>query len=389
MLTWVREISPAGRQKLIEILQKSVAVEPEHVTAWLSLGDLLLKTGRFAEAAAVLSDAAERLPTESELRFLLADARRRLGDTDGAVAAMQTALALVPHDDEKTMLRRFDFYVNAHQWDRVAQDLHQAAAAAPTHAAVIFAYAHAARIGGDPAQLLTACEAALARKPSHTAALHYKAVALAMLGRNPEACSVIGLDDFVGLEELSVDHIGGATFLDDVAGEILHNPTLIPDPHQKATRDGFQTTALMQPGDKAMPIFLEQIRSAVERYIEALPNGPHAFSTARPPRVRLNPWAVVYPQEGRQASHFHARGWISGVAYIAAPRTDEQDKYRGPLVLGEVDNERLPDPPPWGTREVEPVPGRIALFPSFVPHATRPSGLAARRICVAFDVVPA
>ena len=44
--------------------------------------------------------------------------------------------------------------------------------------------------------------------------------------------------------------------------------------------------------------------------------------------------------------------------------------------------------PPWETREIEPVPGRLVLFPSYVPHATQPSGLEGERISIAFDVVP-
>ena len=37
---------------------------------------------------------------------------------------------------------------------------------------------------------------------------------------------------------------------------------------------------------------------------------------------------------------------------------------------------------------MEPVPGRLALFPSFVPHATEPCGFDGERISVAFDIIP-
>jgi hypothetical protein len=39
--------------------------------------------------------------------------------------------------------------------------------------------------------------------------------------------------------------------------------------------------------------------------------------------------------------------------------------------------------------EVEPVPGTLLLFPSFVPHETVPPGEGAERISVAFDVAAA
>jgi len=390
MVTWVGDISPASRLTLIETAQKSISAEPNRVSTWLMLGNLLLKAGRFEEAAAVLSDAARKFSTESEVHFLLADAHKRIGTIDSAIAAIEMALALAPRH-QTTMLRRFDFYVTVRCWDRVTEDLERVAAVAPTLFTVILAYAHSVRMGGDPKQLLTACNAALARKSNHTGALHYKALALSMLGRGEEARDIIGLDDFVSLARLPprVDQHESGRFLDAVAGEILQNPTLVPDPYQKATRDGLQTRVLMQADNKAMPIFLRHIRSAVDHYLAALPKGSHPFSTTPPSRVRLNPWAVVYPQDGRQASHFHARGWISGVAYVTAPRNAGESRYHGPLVLGESDSKQLPVPAPWGTREIEPVPGRIVLFPSFIPHATRPSGVAAKRICVAFDVVAA
>jgi putative 2-oxoglutarate-Fe(II)-dependent oxygenase superfamily protein len=44
--------------------------------------------------------------------------------------------------------------------------------------------------------------------------------------------------------------------------------------------------------------------------------------------------------------------------------------------------------PPWGTREIRPVPGRLVLFPSYVPHATIATGSTDKRICIAFDVTP-
>lgn len=80
-------------------------------------------------------------------------------------------------------------------------------------------------------------------------------------------------------------------------------------------------------------------------------------------------------------------GWLSGVYYVAAPRSTGDGVYQGALLVGTVNSDRFANPP-WGIREIEPVPGRIVLFPSFTPHATKPSGMAEERISVAFDVVP-
>ena len=390
MLSWAVDLGSVARIALIEAAYKFISVQPERVTGWLRLGNLLIDAGRFEEATDALSDGAVRLPTEPKVYLLLAEARRRAGEFDAALVAAETAFSLAPHI-RATVLKRFDLLVEMRSWDRVLQDLDDLTMTAPTRRSVIVAHEHFARSASDPEALLAACEAALARQCGHTEALHRKAIALFMLGRNVEARAIISLDDFVRVGDLPArdERIGSSAFLDVLADEILRNPTLVPDPHGKSTRDGLQSRVLMQAGDKAVPQLLEQIKSAVERYVEALPPLSHPFASARPEHVRLNAWAVVYPQDGRQKSHLHPSGWISGVAYVAAPRAAGKSDYRGPLVLGELDAERYPGPPPWGTREIEPIPGRIVLFPSFVPHATRPTGLVGQRICVAFDVAPA
>jgi hypothetical protein len=78
---------------------------------------------------------------------------------------------------------------------------------------------------------------------------------------------------------------------------------------------------------------------------------------------------------------------LSGVTYVAAPQI--ADTYQGALVIGLLDSGLDPVKTlPWPTREIEPVPGRLVIFPSFVPHMTRPTGVDGRRISVSFDVEP-
>lgn len=390
MVTWASDIGPDGRQALIQAARASISRQPDFANGWIVLGTLLMESGRFEEAEHVLKDGSTRLPEVSQIHLLMARACQQIGDLDAALIAAETALSLVPHDRE-ARLRRFDLLVRSRRWNRVSQDLENMTMLAPARTSVIHAHAHFTRSGGDPNALLAVCEAALVHKPGHTLALHHKAVALSMLGRTAEACSIMGLDDFVSLGELPLrdKRIGDTTFLDAVAAEILDNPTLLPDWPGKATRDGYDTRALIQASDKAVPLLLEQIKLAIEHYVEALPASPHPFTTVRASRVRLHAWAVVYPHDGRQKSHLHPAGWISGVTYVTAPRIAGESNYRGPLIIGELNVGPYPNPPPWGIHEVEPVPGRIVLFPSFVPHATRPTGVAQQRISVAFDVVPA
>lgn len=236
---------------------------------------------------------------------------------------------------------------------------------------------------GDLRRLVARYRAMLAENPVHTDARCLLAHALAKLGEADEARATMALDRFLKVEPLAGD---SAEIRAALAAEIRRNPTLIADPRNKATRDGQQTSRLGLPSEPAMLGLIARIKTAVERYRMAMDGASDPFIAQAPETVRLYIWAVIYGATGRQTAHRHPGGWLSGVYYVTAPRSD--DGYRGALLVGEPDA-LLRAPPPWGVTRVEPVPGRLVLFPSFVTHATEPCGAGGERISVAFDVIPA
>jgi hypothetical protein len=93
-------------------------------------------------------------------------------------------------------------------------------------------------------------------------------------------------------------------------------------------------------------------------------------------------WSVRLVGGGFHANHVHPMGWLSSALYIALP-PDLGKEQAGWLTLGEPQAELNLDLPPH--RMVEPKPGRLALFPSWMWHGTRPFG-EGERLTVAFDV---
>jgi uncharacterized protein (TIGR02466 family) len=93
-------------------------------------------------------------------------------------------------------------------------------------------------------------------------------------------------------------------------------------------------------------------------------------------------WSVRLSGGGYHANHVHPDGWISSALYIVLP-PDLGDAEAGFLVLGQPQAQLGLDLAP--TRVVEPKPGRLALFPSWMWHGTRPFG-EGERMTVAFDV---
>lgn len=236
--------------------------------------------------------------------------------------------------------------------------------------------------------MLEACDLALARAPGRSGAIYHKAVALALLGRDSEARETMGIGAFVQAAPLQspAGFADEAGFRAALAAEILANPTLHADPAGHATSKGLRTRTLPLPGDRATPALLASIGEAVCAYADGL-SGDHPFVAGRPVRAALQAWALVFEGEGRQVSHRHPGGWMTGVYYVRSPEARESGTPRpGALRIGAPERSAGFDPP-WPIVEIAPEPGLLALFPSFVPHETISSGRDEKRISVAFDVI--
>jgi tetratricopeptide (TPR) repeat protein len=384
-MEWVHDFEPKKVRVAAELARRRVADAPDIAERWLTLANILTESGELNAAVASLRDSVARLPRSAKLRCRLASALIEQEAFEEAHAQADAALALAP-DDPEIRLLHFELLVRTRSWDAAEKSLDAMAGPVPTSGAIM---TQERRL--DSEGLLAFCEARLAQAPASTAAVFYKAIALARLGRVEEACAVMSLDKHVAICDLPppAEYGDGEKFRQLLAAEICRNPTFVSDPRGKATRDGRQTRHLRQPDAVAIEALIEQIKRAAQDDEHRLSTSDKAFWAARPTLARLDIWAVVCGRDGRQKAHLHPHGWLSGVYYVTAPRPPGADLYRGPLILGALDPLAHGVEPPWGTREIEPVPGRLVLFPSYVPHATQPSGVEGARISVAFDVVPA
>lgn len=236
--------------------------------------------------------------------------------------------------------------------------------------------------------LIATSNAVLARDPFNVPALYDKARACARLGRDDEARAIIRLDEQVTVLEPRFPVADAAAFRSALAEEIRRQPSLVHKAVDRATREGAQTREpLLYPGAVHLRILFDTIRAEIDRHVEAVA-ASDPFVRAAPSRARMNAWAVVYGKGGHQAPHWHRDGWMSGVFYVTGKRHAAGEDYEGPLLVGPYAEDFWGHKPPWGIRKIAPVPGRLVLFPSFVPHRTLPAQTAGERISVAFDVVP-
>jgi tetratricopeptide (TPR) repeat protein len=382
-IRWATPRSPKHRLAAVALARSAVAAAPDKPLPQLTLARALSGAGEIEEAASLLDRACRRFPEAEELHEERAHALARLGQVEAALDCARGR--------EAPWAPVFAFNLLARQGRRSEAVELEPAVAAVSPADPNLLESRAKRARGDPGALLRLSDEVLSHDPGSAQAIHYKAVALAQLGRGGEAAELMALDRFVHIEPLPAPPGFGddEAFREQVRVEILANPSLHPDPVGHATRSGLRTRHFPAAGDRAATALTDSIRKAVTAYAAAL-SGNHPFVRARPERASFTPWALLFRGPGHQAAHHHPGCWLTGVYYVSArrdvPRPDAA--LPGPIRIGILPDQAA-GPPPWPVLEVEPVPGTLLLFPAFVPHETVPPGEGAERISIAFDVTAA
>jgi hypothetical protein len=236
----------------------------------------------------------------------------------------------------------------------------------------------AARLRRQPEALLRLCDDVLASDPTALHVLYPRSIALATLGRAEEAGEAMDFQRLLHVVDLNQFD---ESFLEAVAAEVRNNRSLQEDPTGHATVNGLRTRVFPAAGDAAAPVLMDAIREEAGRYADGLA-GDHPFLSARPRHATFTKWALLFKADSYQRVHTHPGSWATGVFYVKAPGGSPRP--------GRIRFGGFPDwaevPPPWPIIEHEPEPGRLIVFPSFVPHETVPTGSDGQRISIAFDV---
>jgi hypothetical protein len=196
------------------------------------------------------------------------------------------------------------------------------------------------------------------------------------LDGQPGLCKVIDLPP----EELGLEPLRGLLrCLHERSGRFL----------DQSVRDGTQTEgALLARTEPEIARVRETLRRAVSQFIAELPerDASHPMlSQRRGGRVRFaGSWSVRLAGNGFHAAHHHPQGWISSALYLSVP--EGLAAREGQLDLGGA-----PECMDLGLAprlSVEPMPGRLVLFPSWMWHGTRPFR-EGERMTIAFDIARA
>ena len=387
-ISWRSETSAKAWPALEAVARAAIEAWPARPGAWLSLAQILRQQGRAEAAAAELEGAVEHLPGDPRLRLALAEVLAVLGRLEAAVDEAGEALRLDP-DSREARLLRLSLLVKRGRWQAAAPDADVVRLGDPAEPLLLDWLELRSREEPQAIpELLSRADAVLAAQPGSAPATYYKAMALARLGDAAAARTLISTETLVEIGELGPPsgYSSDQEFYAALAGEILANPTLEPDPRAKATTHGRQTRQLRPHHGPATAVLLALLPAAAETHADRIAGRAPAFAAARPAAAELRVWAVVCGADGHQKPHWHSSAWASGVCYVTVPAAAEKGGG-GSLLLGTVDLAEGGEPP-WGVRPIAPQPGRIVVFPSYLPHSTAPSGAEGLRISVAFDIVP-
>jgi hypothetical protein len=162
----------------------------------------------------------------------------------------------------------------------------------------------------------------------------------------------------------------------------------VREPLEQSLKGGSQTRGyLFGQGHVLAEKLKTRISEAIARYIgEIKPDARHPFRGRASQGFRYkDSWSSRLQDCGFHVNHIHPGGWISSCYYVALPEAvkDEKEK-QGWIKFGEPNF----DVGLGIRRAIQPRPGRLVLFPSYMWHGTIPFHENTARTTVAFDVVP-
>lgn len=172
--------------------------------------------------------------------------------------------------------------------------------------------------------------------------------------------------------------------------EAMHNARR--EPLNQSVRGGTQTAGQLFGRDNAVIRAAEDVlRTAVEYWLATLPNDTgHPFLSRKQRSVGfVGSWSVRLKTSGCHSNHIHPKGWASSAFYVSLPDSvpeSDSESRAGWIKFGQPLEDLGLDLSP--RRVIQPKPGHLALFPSYMWHGTVPFDARQSRLTMAFDMRP-
>jgi len=348
-------LETAGDQNsAFEVYNTALAIAPANVDLLSRLATAAQYSGRYEEFAATLSKLSAAMPNYAEAHFLYGQSLNSLRRFEEAATAFRHATTLAPQ------------FAQAHA------DL-----------------ASALMDMGDPTQALQASDDCLRLDPGNSFALATKTIALAECGEQKRLRLLTGGDELMEIRMLDVPDTYGdiASFNKALETAALSHPSLNLDPNHRSCHFADQTGDIFQDAKGVFATLRDQVCLAAENYTRKLSlEAIHPFLANPMPPTELVGWATVMRSQGHQSAHIHPTSWLSGVYYVTVPDLVKRgdNSHKGWIEFGRPP-EHYPITVDPDVTFIEPVEGKLILFPSYLYHRTVSYEDDAMRISIAFD----
>lgn len=334
------------RERAYESIEAALAAQPDATTLWTSLFNLAVSKEDFAALDEQVARARSAKLTESLISPFAAVAAAELGQS---ARADQLFAKLSSDERQSIAIWQVRHLLRTRRTDRAIELIEHELEG--ERVADFWPYASIAwRLAGDPRS--------------------------EWLEAGGELVSIIDLT-------------GRLPPLDQLAATLRSLHVATGEYLDQSVRGGTQTDGpLLSKIEPDIQALKAAIVAAVEEYRGRLPaiDPKHPLlGERRDRRIRFSgSWSVRLRGAGYHVNHVHPHGWISSALYVALPaRSPSDDQHAGWLKLGEPPAELGLGLGP--TRLIEPKPGQLVLFPSWMWHGTAPF-TKGERLTVAFDV---
>lgn len=368
-----------------EALEQAVARRPGYVDALKLLSQLIWMTTGDAEAALTPLSRALNATPSAELAAMTCGVMKTAAGPDAALAFIEKWTG------RGSVMVELAAAAAAERVDRARHLAHATAAAdlAPDHPDARHA-GWTARLGvGDASAVYGEIETWLATHPRDQVALGLRSAA-SRLANHPSALTAADYERLVRTYDI-VPPPGWSdrpAWLDDLAAALRRLHSFRAEPFGQSVRAGAQSrTDPRWVEDPVIDATFGRIEEAIADYVSRIdPDGPMGAQNTGA-AVISGSWSVRLTAGGWHSDHIHPQGWLSSAFYVSLPEPTPAEPFGGWLRFGAA--QLGPDLELPAEHRVEPRPGRLALFPSFLWHGTEPFSGAGERLTLAFDAIPA
>ena len=373
-------------EECLVVYRKLLDRNPNDLPLHQAYNSLLYRLGRMEEFLA----SFDRAPQTREILLGKAQFLSKLKRVDELDAIYETLLTRDPLDSAALSGRADSLMARGRGQE--ALTIFESVLGRPGATPGMFSSAaSAALLSGDPQRAEILCQSGLRLAPFDQTCLALLGTSWRLKGDERDE-TLNGYDRLIRVFDLEPpDGFSSMESFNQELGDYLERLHPKTDAYlEQSLLGGTQTEGMLFGAGHDL---VEKVRARIEQAISSYiadfnPDGDHPF-LARHSRnfSYAGAWSCLMRGQGFHTNHLHPQGWISSCYYVTVPKeTEDQQTRNGWIKFGEPSIPLPLDNPI--RRAVQPVPGRLVLFPSYMWHGTVPLQAASPRTTIAFDVAP-